>query len=335
MSETSASTTTPSGKKLKPWMFLVAAVFGILIGLFALESVPTACLFFLVFVYIAIAMQLGWTRLVDLFSNHTKPSVVVSLLCTLLLVFGPLYVEPLGRYYWKRYVKDWKRDMDPSVIYYIWSVESSGFSQDQELVERWNPGGDNNDVNTTTMISAAWLLGIEADVMAPFDSTELEPGEAFTLIVFESMRVEKEFPSKDPKGAPTKRKVSQLRITFITPASIRPVDLEDAGTGEDKEAGEGGKKPAEESEDVVAVNASFKRHVATVTSLDDSIFAFISNGLSNSIRKGDKIGRVDIEKLAHEAAKRKKEQEKEQEKGKDEKEKSKKKKKKKRRRKKK
>jgi hypothetical protein len=247
-----------------------------------------ATLAFFTFATVAVLRHMGtdglktfWAR-----SGWTK---AICFVWVFLLIFGPLYAEPFIRIYGAHFTNNWKRDMQPEKIYYIWSVEVSGFEEDQELVKRWHPGREDNVDNKKMMLAAAYLLGIEKDVLAPFDPRELKPGQTFTLIVFESIKVKKIFPPKDPKDEPVERKVSQMRVTFITPANLakktsdKKIDKPRSGKG-------GG---------VVVGRSDFNRYVADLSSLEDSVFDFISKGLKSSLEsKGDQVDREAVDAYA-------------------------------------
>lgn len=290
-----------------PWILLV--VVPLLSGF--IWNFPVGVALFLMILCTAALMQ--WGRKIR--SLGMKWNVGLGLLYFFMLIILPLRLEWCARTWWSEASTNWKRRQNPEKIYGSCNITTAGFTEEQkELLKRWDLCDPTNESQGDVLL-AAKLLSIPGDIFTPFEPLDLAPGETFTIIIVETITkwvtvtVEPKKPKaseedkKDGGAEETppppeikREKVSQLRLTFITPADLTVQDAGKSDAGILTTQSDAG-PPVEKVKESVETSEHFNRYTITVPDLSQSTLTIISGGLAAALRgKGERVSREEVNK---------------------------------------
>ncbi len=163
------------------------------------------------------------SRTFNYLAKHRVKAGFIVLFALTLPILAPMLLTTYGGLYFR----DWDRQMDPPKIYYVWIVDDTAFNkEDQKRLSRLNPGGEKSESIEGLILLAAASVNLEGDKLVPFERTNLNNGEPFSVIVFESEQEEVMVPVTPKEGEPIpetpamqKQMVSYVTLYFITPVT--------------------------------------------------------------------------------------------------------------------
>ena len=169
--------------------------------------------FLLIFIALLYYFANGWKATKKVFRKHW-------FVLSALYLFGAMTVPFIMYFYGNAFTMDVDRIIAPPKVYYIWSVNPEHFTKEEQAVlKQLNPGESEGEQTYSLMLAAARAADIQADKLKVFDASEIEKGEDFTLVIFQSFSLPHLYPPPpdEPDKGPHMGKKGKLILVFMSP----------------------------------------------------------------------------------------------------------------------